>query len=736
MKKQLHRLVLLTIGIFCFLFAEAQNGAKSFELDDFAKNYTFYSRGTRGLRSMKDGAHYSVAESRGSKLVLRSYETGDTVKTLLDLKELKNDKITTFSEYSFDQDESKVLLVTGQEAIYRRSFTANYYIYDFTGKTLKPVSENGRQQLATFSPDGTKVAFVRQNNLFYTDLSTGKEIQITEDGKFNFVINGAPDWVYEEEFEFSQAYEWSPDSKTLAWIRFDESLVPEFSMSMFQGAEPSLDENKLYPHCTSFKYPKAGEVNSIVSVHTYNLADGSKQIMDIGKETDIYIPRIRWTKDPSKLSIFRLNRHQNHFEILYANPATGATQVIYTEDNKYYIDEKNFDDIQFLDDNKHFILRSERDGWDHLFLYTNDGKLEDTITKGNYDVLDYAGCDVKNKMVYYIASEVLPYQREVYCIKWDGSGKRKLSEKAGINSFRNSEGFRFYTITWSNSSTPSLTTLYNAKGKVVRVLDDSKALINKLKEYRFNTKEFFSFTTSEGVKLYGWMVKPPDFDSTKKYPVFMTQYSGPNSQSALDRWELDWENYMAQLGYMIACVDGRGTGARGEEFRKMTYMQLGKYETIDQVEAAKYLGTLPFIDASRIGIWGWSFGAYISSSCMVKGNGVFKAAIAVAPVTNWRYYDNIYTERFMRTPQENPDGYDQNSPLNFADKFKGKLLLCHGMADDNVHVQNTIEFSERLVQANKQFEMQLYPNRNHGIYGGNTSYHLYTRMTEFLINNL
>jgi len=729
------RLPLLFVFLISLLITDAQNGTKLFTLEDFT-NYTFYPRGSRGLRSMADGEHYSSLESRGTKLVVRSYETGDTLKTLLDLKKLNNEKLNAINDYAFSSDESKVLLTTDQEAIYRRSFTASYYIFDLKTSMLKPLSENGKQQLATFSPDGNKVAFVRHNNLFYTDLVSGKEIQLTDDGKFNFVINGAPDWVYEEEFEFNQAYEWSPDSKTLAWIRFDESGVPEFSMSMFQGAEPSLDENKLYPHCQSFKYPKAGEPNSIVSVHTYDLTTGTRQQMDIGKETDIYIPRIRWTKDTSNLAIFRLNRHQNHFEILYASPSTGATRVIYTEDNKYYIDEKAFDDIQFLDDNRHFILRSERDGWDHIFLYTNDGKLESTVTKGEYDVMDYLGCDVKNKLVYYVASEVLPYQREVYSVKWDGTGKKKLSEKPGINSMKASEGFKYYTVTWSNSTNPPQTALYNAKGKLVRMLDDNKTLSDKLKEYKFNTKEFFSFTTTEGVKLYGWMVKPPDFDPNKKYPVFMTQYSGPNSQSVLDRWELDWESYMAQLGYIIACVDGRGTGARGQEFRKMTYLQLGKYETIDQIEAAAYLGALPYVDAGRIGIWGWSFGGYISSSCMVKGDGIFKAAIAVAPVTNWRYYDNIYTERFMRTPQENPDGYDQNSPLNFAENLKGKLLLCHGLADDNVHVQNTIEFSERLVQADKQFEMQLYANRNHGIYGGNTSHHLYTRMTEFLLKNL
>jgi dipeptidyl-peptidase-4 len=736
MKNTLFNLAFLAFCIFTTTNATAQNGTKQFEFDDFFKNYTFYSPGVRGFRSMKDGETYSVVEGRGTRLVVHSYETGETVKTLLDMAKISNEKLKAFSDYSFNSDESKILLLTDKEAIYRRSFTANYYVFDIAKQTLTPVSEKDKQQLATFSPDGNKIAFVRKNNLFYTDLITGKETQITEDGKFNYIINGVPDWVYEEEFEFNKAFEWSPDGKYIAWVRFDESLVPQFNMTMFQGQEPALDENKLYPGVETFKYPKAGDANSIVSVHTYNVATAKKQTMDIGAETDLYIPRIRFTQDPAQLAIFRLNRLQNKMEILLAAPATGKTQVLLTETNKYYLDENYFDDIQFLDDKTHFTMRSERDGYSHIYLYTMQGKLESQITKGNFDVTEFNGCDVKNKLIFYTSAEPTPYQREVYCIKWDGTGKKKLTSITGTNSAKFSEGFKYYTITSSNVKTPSATTLYNSKGKTVRVLDDSKMLVDKLKEYQFNNREFFNFNTSEKVNLNGWMLKPTSFDPVKKYPVFMTQYSGPNSQSALDNWDLGWEEYLAQLGYIVVCVDGRGTGGRGEAFRKTTYLQLGKYETIDQIETAKYLGSLSFVDVNRIGIWGWSFGGYISSSCMVKGNGVFKTAIAVAPVTNWRYYDNIYTERFMRTPQENPDGYDQNSPLNFTADFKGNFLICHGTADDNVHVQNTMEFTERLVQANKQFEMQLYTNRNHGIYGGNTTYHLYTRMINYIQEKL
>ena len=458
--------------------------------------------------------------------------------------------------------------------------------------------------------------------------------------------------------------------------------------------------------------------------------------MDIGQETDIYIPRIRFTQDPGKLAIFRLNRLQNKFEILLANPASGKTNVLLTETNPYYFDENYFDDIKFLEDKQHFTMVSERDGYSHIYLYDMQGKLVQQVTKGNFDITALNGCDVKNKLIYYTSAEPTPYQKEVYCIKWDGAGKKKLSVSSGSNAAKFSEGFSYYTITSSNVKTPPSTILYNAKGEKVRVLDESKSVVDRLKDYKFGYREFFNFNTSERVSLNGWMLKPVNFDASKKYPVFMTQYSGPNSQSALDTWDLGWEDYLAQLGYIVVCVDGRGTGGRGETFRKMTYLQLGKYETIDQIETAKYLGSLPYVGAGRIGIWGWSFGGYISSSCMVKGNGVFKTGIAVAPVTNWRYYDNIYTERFMRTPQENPEGYDQNSPLNFAEGFKGNFLICHGTGDDNVHVQNTFEFIERLVQANKQFDMQLYTNRNHGIYGGNTTYHLYTRMTNFILEKL
>lgn len=730
--------ILLIIAAFTVAGAQvnAQNGNKLFEFDDFFKNNSFSLVQLPAQRSLKDGENYIVSENRGTKLVVYNYKTGEVVKTLLHPETLQKAGITSFSDFSFNDSETKLLLTTEREAIYRRSFKARYYIYNIADQSIIPLSKNNKQQVATFSPDGTQVAFVRDNNLFLVDLNTGAEIQVTTDGKANTIINGIPDWVYEEEFGFHKAYEWSPDGKYLAWVRFDESKVPLFSMSMFQGMEPALNENKLYPGITTFKYPKAGEANSIVTVQIYNTENHTTKEVNTGTETDIYIPRIRFTQDPHQLAVFKLNRLQNKYEVLLSDAQTGNTQLLFTESNAYYFPKDYADQVRFLDDKKHFTVLSERDGYSHVYIYNMKGEKVHQVTKGNFDVVELNGCDTKKQVVYYTSAEPTPYQRENYSIKWDGTEKKKISTLTGINSIKFSENYNYYSITCSNSKTPPTTQLYQNNWVKIRDLENNKQLNEKLKEYRFNYREFFSFTTSENVNLNGWMLKPYNFDPSKKYPVFMTQYSGPNSQSVMDSWSMGWDNYLAQLGFIVVCVDGRGTGGRGEAFRKATYMQLGKYETLDQIETARYLGTLSYIDAKRIGIFGWSFGGYISTSCLVKGNGIFKAGIAVAPVTNWRYYDNIYTERYMRTPSENPSGYDDNSPINFTRDLQGSFLVCHGLADDNVHVQNTFELSESLVQANKQFEMQIYTNRNHGIRGGNTSYHLYRKMTDFILKNL
>jgi dipeptidyl-peptidase-4 len=732
--------ILITLSIALALFQvsvaiHAQGISKPFTLEELMKNRIFSSSSVGGLKSMNDGVHYTTLSVDNVKLEKFSYKSGEKVATLLDLGEFPDSKIKMIVDYEFSADEKRLLIQSDYEPLYRRSFKADYYIFDLTTKIFAPLSVKGKQQLATFSPDGKQVAFVRENNLFIADPINGTEKQITTDGKFNEIINGAPDWVYEEEFEFNKAFSWSPDSKKLAYMKFDERNVKMFNMTMFQGQKPSLDENALYPANSQFKYPKAGEDNSVVTVHIYNMESGNTLRINTGPEKDQYIPRIMFTKDPEFLAVLRLNRLQNKFEILKTNANTGQSEVIYTEENKCYIDEGNFDNLSFLPDGKSFVITSERDGWSHLYLYDMNGNSVKQLTSGNFDVTGYYGFDPAKKLFYYQAAGISPLQREVYAVDMDGKVKM-ISVNAGTNTADFSSTYKYYISTFSSASTPPVYTLYNAAGKQIRVLEDNAGLRARVVEYKPSLKEFFTFTTSENVTLNGWVIYPPDFDQSKKYPVLMDQYSGPNSQEVLDRWGIGFNEYIAQKGYIVVCVDPRGTGGRGEAFRKVTYLQLGKYETIDQIEAAKYAASLPYVDASRIGIWGWSYGGFISASCMLKGDGAFKTGIAVAPVTNWRYYDNIYTERFMRKPLENPDGYDQNSPLFFADKLQGKLLLVHGMADDNVHVQNTLELSERLVQAGKQFDQMLYVNRNHGIYGGNTRMHLFTMIENYLRENL
>jgi dipeptidyl-peptidase-4 len=734
MKKNFHfSLLMLAVLIVPMLLSGQGNG--KITLDDVIKNFTFYPRSVYGMNSMNDGIHYTMA-AEGTAIVKYEYETGKAVDTILKPDVMKRDSLPNFDGYNFSNDESRILLSMRTEPIYRFSSKADYYIFTIPSNELKRLSSNGRQQLATFSPDGSMVAFVRDNNLFIVNLLSGEEKKVTTDGRYNYIINGAPDWVYEEEFGFSKAYAWSPDSKKIAYVRFDESTVPMFNMTMYAGQKPELKNNVLYPENRTFRYPKAGESNSLVTVHVYDLKTGADIRMDIGKETDQYIPRIKWTNDPRILCIYRLNRLQNRLELLAAQASTGQSKVFYSEENACYISENNFDALAFLRDNAHFLWLSERDGWNNIYLCSMSDHSVKRIPTGNFDVKECYGIDEDRGVIYYQASELSPVRTEVYSIRIDGTGKKRISDKAGNNSAGFSKKYQYCKLTWSNYATPDYVALYNSQGNFVRVLEDNQDLNNKLKSYSYSIPELFTFITSEGVELNGAMLKPPDFDPANKYPVFMYVYGGPNSQTVIDSWNFGWDNYLAQEGYIVVTVDGRGTGARGEQFRKMTYLQMGKYETIDQVEAAKYLGTLPYVDPERIGIWGWSFGGYLTLMCMTKGEGIFKMGIAVAPVTSWRYYDNIYTERFMRKPQDNPNGYDENSPLNFSDKFQGKLLIIHGTGDDNVHVQNTLEFTERLVQANKDYSVLLYTNRNHGIYGGNTSYHLFRNMTKFILENL
>jgi dipeptidyl-peptidase 4 len=697
---------------------------------------TFRAETVRGLRSMNDGEHYTTLDGR-TRIIKNSYKTGQMTEVLFDLSKVDRAPISSFSDYAFSEDETKILLTTDKKPIYRHSYTAQYYIWNAVTRELTPLSEKeGAQQMATFSPDGDRVAFVRDNNLFIKNLRFGSETQITWDGRKNEIINGLPDWVYEEEFGFNKAFWWSPDSKFLAFIRFDETEVPEFSMTMYAGENPRIAENSPYPRQVTFKYPKAGETNSTVSVMSYELHSKLAIKVDIGSNSDIYIPRLNWTPDSKDLVVMRLNRRQNQLDVLYANPFTGETRPIFTEKNERYIAKDFLDAFVYLDDGR-FVVTSERDGWLHLYLYDRLGFQQAQLTKGEFDVTDFYGYDVSQRVFYYQAAAESPLRREVYFTSQDGKKRGKVSTLDGTNHADFSKNFNYYVNYYSSNETPLQVTLHDRRHRLIRTLQDNTLLKNKLQNYTLPKKEFFTFSTSEGITLNGYMIKPADFSESKKFPVLITQYSGPNSQEVKDSWEnIGWRHYLAQEGFIVVSVDPRGTTARGEDFRKATYLQLGRYESDDMVETARHLGSLAFVDKANMGIFGWSYGGFMSLLSLQKGGELFKAGIAVAPVTNWRFYDTIYTERFMRTPRENPDGYDDNSPLTHAGDIRGRLLLVHGSADDNVHVQNTYEFAEKLVQAGVQFDMAIYTNRNHGIRGGNTSMHLYTKMTNFLKEQL
>lgn len=723
----------LFIACFSLLIINALVAQKkNISLDDIWKTGTFRSDGVYGLVSMKDGMHYSTLKN--DSIFSYEYEKAGLPELIVSKSQLKvNDKVISIDDYKFSPDETKLLIATETEHIYRHSTRENYYVYDRKTKTVSPVTSGEKQMYANFSPDGSKVAFVRSNNLFIKDLVSGKETQVTKDGKQNSIINGATDWVYEEEFAISTGYFWSPDSKKIAYYKFDESQVKEFSFDEFN--------NQLYPSQYRFKYPKAGEKNSVVTIHIYDLSNGADKLMDIGKETDQYIPTIKWSTDASMLSIVRMNRYQNKLDLLFADANSGDTRPIYSETSDTYIDihEGEGDYVHFTSDKKGFIIQSEKDGFNHLYFFDMGGELINQITKGNWDVASVKGIDDKSETIFYTASETTATEKDIYSVKLDGSSKKKISAEKGTHDPQFSNGMKYYINAFSTANTPNEIAIYNQQGKQIRVLENNDALKKKMQEFNLATKELFVFKTSENIELNAWMIKPPDFNAGKKYPVFLTFYGGPGRNmvnNSFDGSNYFWFQMLAQKGYIVVCVDNRGTRYRGAAFKKSTYKQLGNLEVIDQIGAAKYLGKLPYVDRSRIGTFGWSYGGYLSSLCITKGADYFKAAIAVAPVTNWRYYDNIYTERYMNLPQENASGYDDNSPINHVSKLKGKYLLIHGSGDDNVHYQNTMEMINALVNANKQFELGIYPDKNHGISGGNTRLHLYTRMTDFILNNL
>jgi len=727
MIKRLYLLTFIFVSVSINLNAQ-QNNAK-ISVEDIWEKYEFVPRSVPGFNFLNDGKHYTRLEE--NKIKQYDLTTGKFTKDIFDASSVSENSEFNgkMDDYTFSKDESKILIKTETESIYRRSTRANFYVWDKNNNTLTTVEKEGKQRYTSFSDDATKVAFVRENNMYYKNLTNGKITQITSDGKFNEIINGSADWVYEEEFAIAKTFEWSPDGNKIAFLRFDESEVKEFTMTLYN--------KDLYPEYETFKYPKVGEKNAIVSVHIFDVKTEKITKVETGNEPDMYFPRIKWTLDANKLCVFKMNRHQNELELLLADATTGKTSLMLKEKNKYYIDIT--DDMTFLEDGKCFIWTSERDGFNHIYMYELDGKLKRQLTKGNFDVTSFYGVDEKRKTIYFQAAEESPMERQVYSLSYKGKKKKKITPAKGTNRTQWSSNFDYYVNTHSTLNSPATYTVYENSGKEIRVIEDNAAMKTTQQNYGWNNFEFFEVPIEGGEKLNGWMLKPANFDPNKKYPVFMYVYGGPGSQTVNDSWggfNHWWYQMLVQNGYIVVSVDNRGTGARGQEFKKMTYLELGKYETMDQISAAKYLGDQAYVDAERIGIFGWSYGGYMSSLCLFKGADVFKSAIAVAPVTNWKWYDTIYTERYMRTQKENESGYKDNSPVNFTDLMKGKYLLVHGVADDNVHFQNTAEMVNALVRSNKQFDTYFYPNRNHGIFGGTTRLHLYNKMTDFIYENL
>jgi len=714
---------LLTLLLSVFLITSGFAQKKDITLEDLWKNHAFYAAYIGGFKSMNDGEHYSTLEQtdEDQEIIKYQFKNGKKVRALFNSA---NFEISKIKGYSFSNDEKQILLKTETEKIYRHSSKSVYYVYNVFTNKLKKFNDD-KIMYATFSPIGDKIAYVFENNLYIKDIRTEKITQVTNDGRKNHIINGASDWVYEEEFALVRSFEWAPDGENIAYYKFDESHVKEFSMDLFKG--------DLYPTQEVFKYPKAGEDNSVVKVYFYNLKEAKNTFVYTEKEYE-YLPRIKWTNNPNEMVIFGMNRHQNELDFILANASDGSNKVLFTEKDKFYIDIH--DNLTFLPE-RNFIWTSEKDGFNHIYLRDFEGS-EIQLTKGNWEVTAFHGVDSDKMELYYTSTEDGSINRSLYVQNLESGKKRKLSTEIGTNSASFSKGLKYYMNSISTANISPKFTLHKADGTQLKVLEDNADFNTKMEDFNLSEKKFFTITT-EDAELNAWMIKPPNFEKEKEYPLYMFLYGGPGSQQVKNSF--GWTNYywyqmLAQQGYIVACVDNRGTGGRGAEFKKMTYKELGKFETIDQINAAKYFGNLPYIDAKRIGIQGWSYGGYMSSLAITKGSDVFSLAIAVAPVTNWRYYDNIYTERFMQTPQENASGYDENSPINHVDKLKGHYLLVHGSADDNVHVQNTMEMISALVKANKQFDLFIYPDKNHGIYGGNTRYHLYKKMTDFILKNL
>lgn len=701
---------------------------------------TFTPKYITGVDPIKGTDRYASISNDGRQIIEYAFKTGNQTRVLFDIANTHGESIKQLDGYTLSPDGKRMLIQTNTHKIYRRSFTADYYIYTIQSRKLEKLSTGGPQQIPTWSPDGNQIAFVRDNNIFLVKLLyDNAESQITKDGKFNEIINGVPDWVYEEEFSTNRSLCFTADSRMLCWIKYDERKVKEYSLQLFMGSHPTMKANEVYPGTYTYKYPKAGEDNSIVSVWSYEIQTHKTNRLQVPLEGDGYIPRIKSTNDANRIIVFTMNRHQDVLNLYAVNPRTTLSQLLIKEQGDKYVKEEAMEGIAIGQNS--ILLPSDRDGYMHLYLYNMNGSLIRKIGDGNYDITSIYGYDETTGDVYYQAAGINPHDRQIFVSHKNGKTER-LTDTNGWNKAIFSGDYKYFLNTWSNYNTPYVFTIRDSKGKVLSTPVDNKELKEKVKTYGFNGRETFSFTTSEGVKLDGWMVKPKDFDTNKKYPVILFQYSGPGSQQVIDAWNAGsmgnggaFDYYLAQQGFIVVCIDGRGTGGRGAAFEKCTYLRIGELESRDQVETALWLGKQSYIDKERIGIWGWSFGGFNTLMGMSEGRPVFKAGVAVAPPTNWRYYDTIYTERYMRTPKENGSGYATN-PIQRANALHGALLICHGMADDNVQPQNTMEYTEALIQADKDFKENIYTNRNHGIYGGNTRIHLLRQISNWFIEHL
>lgn len=714
--------------LFLFFFAIPMIlGAQNYSLQDIVGGKS-YARGVSSVVSSADGMHYYQADAKNTAVIKYAYASGKAVDTLFSTRKARECTFDSFQGFLVSPDENRVLLYREREQIYRHSFKASYYYHDVRRNLVRKLTENkSKQMIPTFSPDGKMVAYVCNNNIWLAKFDFDTESQVTKDGELNKIINGATDWVYEEEFATTRLMEFSPDNRMFAFVRTDESEVPEYQFQTYN--------QQLYPGFYTYKYPKPGEKNATVECRVFDIEARTTRTMNVPLDKDGYIPRIQFTREADQLAVMTLNRNQNRFDMYFVNPRTTVAKLILRDENKYYVDSDFLKTIYFMPNR--FTYISEKDGYSHIYIYANTGTLQKQLTSGKYDVKSLLAVNPETSTVFYEAADESPLRRNIYKINIDKGAPVRLSKKAGYNAASFSENGKFFVNRWSDSRTPTVTTLFDANGKQLRVLEDNNAVTQRLAEAALPQKEFVTVPAADGTtQLNGWILKPKNFNPAKKYPLVMIQYSGPNSQQVLDRYGADWELALLNEDILVACVDGRGTGSRGEEFRKCTYMNLGIKESDDQVAAAHYFGTLPYIDKDRIGIWGWSYGGYNVLMSMSRGNGAFKAGVAIAAVSDWRFYDTVYTERFMRTPQQNKQGYDNGSAIKIADKLQGNLLLVHGTSDDNVHFQQAMEYTRALIAADKPFDMFVFPDKDHFIMGGNSRLYLYKKVIDFYKKNL